>query len=139
MEFHSNTPTIALFGEAERGAYQHPYFCESLEQLLDLFGQPPPHSRGIEMSIQVLMYHRNLIFFRVEEEGFSLEDYQRGLYLLQHGHLIRSFAALAIPGVGNPQIVQKSQEVCALYKGILLFQENDLYDYLTDECRGHLA
>lgn len=124
--------TVALFGAAERGGYQHPYFCENLEQLLDMLGQPPPNSKGIEMAIQVLMYHRNLIFFRVEEEGFSLDDYQKGLYLLQHGHLVPYFAALAIPGVGNPEIVRKSQEVCSLYKGVLLFQEDDLYDYLTD-------
>ena len=132
MGFHTNT--IALFGEAERGACQHPYFCESLEQLLDLFGHPPPDSRGIEMAIQALLYHHSLIFFRVQEEGFSLEDYHKGLYILQHGHLIPHLAALAIPGVGNPIIVQKSQEVCAFHKGILLFQENDLYDYLSDVC-----
>lgn len=126
------THTVVLFGAAERGGYQYPYFCESLPQLLDLFGQPPPESRGLEMAIQALLYRHRLIFFRVQEEGFSLEDYNRGLYMLEHGVLIPSFAALAIPGVGNPQIVQKSQQICLLHKGVLLFQENDLYDYLTD-------
>lgn len=133
MGFHK-IHTVVLFGAAERGRYQHPYFCETLAQLLDLFGQPPPDSRGIEMAIQALLYQHTLIFFRVQEEGFSLDDYQRGLYILEHGHLVPSFSALGIPGVGNPQIVQKSQEVCTLHKGILLFQENDLYDYLTDGC-----
>lgn len=127
---------IALFGEAERGAYQHPYVCENLGQLLDLLGQPPADSRGIQMAIQALMFNRTLIFFRVREEGFSLEDYQRGLYILQHENLIPHFSALAIPGVGNPEIVQKSHELCVINKGILLFQENDLYDYLTE---GHLV
>lgn len=39
--------TIALFGEAEKGQFEYPYYCENLDQLAEFLGHPPPESRGL--------------------------------------------------------------------------------------------
>lgn len=73
--------TMALFGEAEKGEYRLPYVCTSLEQLVDNLGNPPAQSKGLFYAIQALLYRRQLIFFRVQEEGFNLPDYLGGVSL----------------------------------------------------------
>lgn len=123
--------TIALFGEAERGTFQRAYECDSVQQLVDYLGHPPAHTCGIPMAIQALMYERRLIFFRVAEEGYSLDDYYRGLRHLDQGDLANCLVALAIPGVGNPELLAASHEVCRHHHSVLLTTEGDLYDYLT--------
>lgn len=123
--------TIALFGEAERGAFQRAYECDSLQQLVDYLGHPPAHSYGLAMAIQALMYERHLIFFRVEEEGYSLNDYYRGLYHLSNRDMAKSLLAIGVPGVGNPNLLAASHEICRHHHSVLLTTEADLYDYLT--------
>ena len=71
--------TVALFGEAERGDFRTAYFCQSLHQLAEYFGNPPEDSLGLHYAVQALMHGRDLIFFRVEEEGYSRDDYLLGL------------------------------------------------------------
>ncbi len=41
--------TIALFGEAEKGEFHAPYFCQTLEQLDDCFGNPPEAVKAYTM------------------------------------------------------------------------------------------
>jgi len=72
------TYSIAMFGEAEKGSFHTAYFCQNLPQLVDYLGHPPPHSKGLYYAVQALLFQRNLIFFRVEEEGFSYQDYFLG-------------------------------------------------------------
>ena len=55
---------IALFGESEKGRFHYPYFCKSLYQLADIFGNPPKDSLGLAFAIQALMYERFVIYFR---------------------------------------------------------------------------
>jgi hypothetical protein len=124
--------TIALFGEAEKGEYRIPCFCQSVPQLLDKLGHPPPDSFGIFYAIQALLYHHNLLFFRVREEGFSYQDYLLGLHLLQKEHITAKLAAICLPGVGDAEIIEAIAPVCALYHSILIVNEADLYDYLTE-------
>lgn len=124
--------TIALFGEAEKGQYQTAYFCETLSQLVDYLGNPPPDSRGLYYAVQALLYHRNLIFFRVEEEGFSQQDYMVGLRLLEKENLFSNLSAIAVPGVGSCELIHAITPICALYNTILISTEPDLYDYLTE-------
>lgn len=123
--------TIALFGEAERGAFHQAYECDSLQQLIDYLGHPPAYSNGLAMAIQVLMYQRHLLFFRVEEEGFSLPDYYRGLQRLSEGDWPYRLLAIGIPGVGNPDLLAASQELCRSHHTLLITTEGDFYDYLT--------
>ena len=123
---------IALFGEAEKGEYRRPFLCSTVSQLLDLFGNPPINSRGIYFAIQALLYQRALLFFRVKEEGFSYEDYLLGLRLLQNQTYVSGIDALCMPGVGNSEIIAAITPVCELYHSLLITNESDFYDYLTE-------
>jgi len=123
---------MALFGEAEKGEYRIPYLCETIPQLLERFGNPPPESRGIYYAIQALLYERNLIFFRVREEGFSYQDYLQGLHVLEKEDVVSHLAAICLPGVGDAEIIEALSPICALYHSILITNEADFYDYLTE-------
>jgi hypothetical protein len=123
--------TIALFGEAEKGDYQTAYLCRNLPQLVEYLGNPPPNSLGLYIAIQALLYHRDLIFFRVQEEGFSFHDYLAGLRLLETQNLIGHIGALCLPGVGDAEIIHAMTPFCIVHHTIIITSESDLYDYLT--------
>jgi len=123
--------TIFLFGEAEKGDYCTPLPCRSLAQLVETFGHPPGESKGILYAVQALLYDRELIFFRVKEEGFSMHDYMRGLRILSNRDLTIPLSAICMPGVGDATIIDASQSVCQVHKSLLIINEHDLYDYLT--------
>lgn len=124
--------TVALFGEAERGKFRTAYFCKELPQLVEYLGNPPEESKGLYYAIQTLLYERNLIFFRVEEEGFSYQDYFLGLQLLKNNELISDVSAICLPGVGDTEIIEAVTPICKINKSIIITTEPDLYDYLTD-------
>lgn len=123
--------TIALFGEAERGEFNTAYFCESLAELDEFFGNPPSQSKGLYYAVQALLFKRHLIFFRVLEEGFSTQDYLTGVRLLEQQQLIPQLDAICIPGVGDPTVLNALQPICRQYHSILISNEADFYDYLT--------
>lgn len=122
---------IALFGEAERGAFKIPHALEKLPQLLDLLGNPPGESQGLSFAVQSLLYNRELIYFRVAEEGFSKIDYFAGLKYLQDQGKIKPVSAICLPGVGDPEILTATECVCELHKSFLITNQKDLYDFLT--------
>lgn len=124
------TPTIALFGEAERGEYGTPHFLRDVEELANRLGQPPARSQGLYLAIRTLLYKQHIVFFRVEEEGFSTEDYLIGLNLLRI-KTAPQLDALCLPGVGDTEIINVSTRVCMIHQSLLLFSESDLYDFLT--------
>jgi hypothetical protein len=121
---------MTIFGEAEKGKYRVPYFLKDLPQLVELFGNPPAESEGLFFAIQALLFRRDLIYFRVEEEGFSAPDYYIGLKYLEEKS--PSVNALCLPGVGDPKILDASQAVCRVHKSFLITSQKDLYDYLTN-------
>jgi len=123
--------TIFLFGEAEKGDFCTPMHCHSLVQLVETFGHPPEESKGILYAVQALLYDRELIFYRVKEEGFSMHDYMRGLRLLSNRDIPLTLNAICMPGVGDASIIDASQAVCQVHKSFLIIDEKDLYDYLT--------
>ena len=123
--------TIALFGEAEKGEFNTAYFCQNLAQLDEFFGNPPPNSKGLYYAIQALLFKRNLIFFRVLEEGYSTQDYLEGLRLLEHQRLITNLDAICIPGVGDMEVYNALQPVFQQYHSFIISDEADFYDYLT--------
>lgn len=125
--------TIALFGEAEKGEYHEAYFCESLAELEKKLGNPPQNSCGLHYAIQALLYRRNLIFFRVKEEGYSVPDYLSGLRFLENRQLIPELSAVCLPGVGNSEVINAGSGICSLYHSLLVISEGDLYDYLTTQ------
>jgi hypothetical protein len=120
-----------LFGEAEKGEFCTPRVCKSLPQLADTFGNPPQESQGILYGIQALLYRRELIFFRVEEEGFSVGDYMKGIKWLQQQDSMPELAAICMPGVGDVEILEATSPLCIVKKSCLIINEKDLYDYLT--------
>ncbi len=121
---------VALFGEAEKGEYSVPYYLRSVEELADRLGQPPADSRGLYLAVQALLFDRQLFFIRVEEEGYSTNDYLRGFDRLRQQGLSR-LAALCLPGVGCKEIIGASSRLGLIDQCLLLISESDLYDYLT--------
>ena len=128
--------TIFLFGEAEKGDFCTPMLCKSLPQLVDLFGHPPAESQGITYAVQALLFKKELILYRVKEEGFSSQDYMRGLKLLKKRDAISSLTAICMPGVGDAMIIDSSQTICQIHKSFLIITEKDLYDYLMTPRTG---
>ncbi len=128
--------TVALFGAAEKGEFETVYRCKYLEQLSDYLGHPPPYSRGIYMGIQALLYQRDVVFIRVQEEGYSFSDYYHGLRLLSSRGVVGELAAIGIPGVGDAVLLEAATAICAIYSSILITSEDDLYDYLTSSIKA---
>lgn len=124
-------PIVFLFGEAEKGDYCTPHLCKSLPQLADTFGHPPEESLGLFYAIQTLLFNRDIVFFRVKEEGFSIQDYRKGLRLLQIKEAIPLLSAIYIPGIGDSELIQEVSDVCHIHKSLLVITQKDLYDYLT--------
>ena len=124
-------PTVFLFGEAEKGDYCTPHLCRSLPQLADTFGNPPEETLGLFFAIQTLLFNKDIVFFRVKEEGFSLTDYRKGLRLLQVKEAIPLLSAIYIPGIGDTELIQEVSDVCHIHKSLLVITQKDLYDYLT--------
>lgn len=125
--------TLALFGETEKGEYHKPYFCRSLEQLLQYFGNPPETAVGLYFAIQTILYQRNLIFFRVEEEGYSTDDYLIGIDLLKKKELLLpKMSAIYMPGVGEKRIIDAVKPIIESHKSFLIVNQKDFYDYLTE-------
>lgn len=122
---------IALFGEAEKGSFNHGFMCGGVLELMDYVGNPPPDSLGLYYAIQALMYHHQLLFFRVEEEGYSKADYFNGIQILTESPLIHTVQAICTPGVGDPAIIDALVPICHQHHQILITNERDLYDYLN--------
>ncbi len=123
--------TIALFGEAEKGQFKKAYTLRDLSELVDICGNPPPESRGLFFAVQAILYQREIVFFRVEEEGFSIGDYFYGLKYLQDPEKIKQLHAICLPGMGDPKIMKATQTVCEMRSSFLITTQRDLYDYLT--------
>lgn len=128
---------LALFGESQKGEYHAAYFCKNLEDLSHYLGEPPSiESKGLTFAIQALLYKRDVIFFRVHEEGFSVQDYLRGFQLLEDKNKVPTVSAICLPGVGNAEIIEASEPICKKSSSFLILTEKDLYDYLTfRDCR----
>lgn len=122
---------LALFGQAEKGKFHVPYVCHSLPQLSDIFGNPPKDTYGLFFAIQALLYEREILFFRVKEEGYSVDDYLQGLNFLKMKNKANQIDAICIPGVGSMEIVEATNEICLIHKSFIITTEKDLYDYLT--------
>lgn len=124
--------TIALFGESEKGKYQTAYHCKTLSQLSELLGEPPSFDcQGLSFAIQALLYERGVVYFRVHEEGFSTQDYLKGLNFLGNKEMFPEITAICMPGVGSSEIIEATMPLCTMYKSFLVLTERDLYDYLT--------
>lgn len=123
--------TVALFGEAQRGAFQTAYFCHTLPQLLDTFGEPPEGSQGLTCAVQFIMNQYRVIYFRVKEEGFSYQEYYDGLNFLHQYTGIQDLTALCLPGVGSQEVLEACLPISYRYQSPIVINEADLYDLMT--------
>ncbi|NGX63201.1 MAG: hypothetical protein KR126chlam6_00608 [Candidatus Anoxychlamydiales bacterium] len=121
---------IALFGESEKGRYCYPYYFSNVIELAETLGNAPDDSLGIELAIQALMYERDIIYFRVEEEGNSLEQYMRSIEILKDKNRVKKINAICIPKVGDSEIITNLDMICKMHKSIIIMSEKDLFDYL---------
>ena len=119
---------VALFGESEKGHFKTPHRLSHLPQLIDLLGNPPEHSEGLFFAIQAILYERDVIFFRVAEEGFSKLDYMIGFEQLRQEKKVH---ALCLPGVGDPEILTEFERLYQIHQSLLITSQKDLYDFLT--------
>ncbi|NGX34725.1 MAG: hypothetical protein K1060chlam1_01078 [Candidatus Anoxychlamydiales bacterium] len=124
---------IAFLGESEKGRFHYPYFCSSLEQLATNLGNPPEDSRGLDFAVQALMYERDVIYFRVNQEGFNIKDYIHSLEILKDKTKVKKLDAICIPGVGDKEIILKLDPICKSHKSIIITTQKDLFDYLLFE------
>ena len=124
---------IALFGEAQKGELETAYYCEDLEHLFEFLGEPPQETQGLYFAVQSLLYGRPCLYFRVQEEGLSVSDYYYGLHLLEDlPKHIPHLGALFLPGVGSKDLIQEGISICRHHRSLLLMNEKDFYDYMTD-------
>jgi hypothetical protein len=124
---------VALFGEAEKGSFKVPHVLKELPQLMDRLGNPPHESQGLFFAVQALLYEREIIYFRVAEEGFSKLDYFTGIKYLGNWENVKQIHAICMPGVGDREILEASTSLCKMHQTFLITTEKDLYDYLTSE------
>lgn len=122
---------IFLFGEAEKGEFCTPLYFKSLSLLSEKLGHPPKDSLGLFYAVQTLLFQRDLVYFRVREEGFSIDDYMIGIKLLKNQEFKHRLDAIVMPGVGDEEIIEAAVPLCDLYKSLLVITEKDLYDFLT--------
>lgn len=123
--------TIALFGEAQKGDFRTGYYCQNLAELSETLGEPPTaDAKGLQLAVQSLLFEYPVLFFRVEEEGFSFKDYLIGFQVLQRREGVPKISALCLPGVGDGEIIQASNPICSMHNSFLILTEKDLYDYL---------
>jgi len=122
---------IFLFSEAEKGEYCTPFRMPSLADLSEKFGNPAENSIGIDYAIQTILDGKELVFYRVHEEGFCREDYLQGTKLLENYGAKMRLSAICMPGTGDRQIIEAIAPVCQKLKAVLVLSEKDLYDYLT--------
>lgn len=123
---------VALFGEAEKGQFHVPYLLRDMPQLIDALGNPPPESEGLFFAIQALLFQRELIYFRVENEGFDFVVYQHGIKMLEDREKVKALHAVCLPGVGDEKIIDATKRLCEIHSSILITTQKDLYDYLTN-------
>lgn len=129
-----NSSTIVLFGEAEKGDFETPHYCTDLESLFTLLGQPPEATQGLHFAVRSLLYGYHCIYFRVSEEGVSVPDYSFGLEFLHKSTLTQiAIRALGLPGIGDQDIIEESLMICKERDSLLLMDEKDFYDWLTDK------
>src|SRR5690242_16921748 len=100
---------IALFGAAGRGELETAYYCKNLPQLFEHLGEPPEETKGLYFAVQSILYGHPLVYFRVRDEGHSVDDYLYGLALLKNpNYPLRDIQALFLPGVGSKELLDEA-------------------------------
>ena len=125
------TPVVALFGQAEKGAWDTLYFCSTPIDLYTYLGDPPQDTCGLHFALQMLSFGMPIMYFRVREEGVSYHDYCFGFKLLKQAHTaVITLKALFLPGVGSQELIDEGAKLCQDRHSLLIMTESDFYDYI---------
>lgn len=121
---------VTIFGESEKGPLGTLLSIDSLPKLAEALGVPTENSVGVHLAVQTLMSNKIVLFYRVTEEGSNIAEYTRGLKLLQELDM-PSLVALALPGIGDPEIQHLAKTLCKAKHSILIVNQRDFYDIMT--------
>lgn len=121
---------VVIFGEAQVGPYMRFSSCKDLAELMECFGEPPDNTMGLHYAVKALLSEKPCIFFRVTEEGYSVEEYYCGLQNLDKipDH---TFSAIFIPGMSNQEFVNAALRYCHLHQHLLFMNPADFYDWMV--------
>ena len=122
---------LFIFGQSEKGSFCRPTLCRHVIDLVQQFGHPPAMTYGLFYATQTPLFERPCIFFRVEEEGFSTKDYLKGLDILKSDWEGINIEAIGMPGVGNLELIEKTERIFTKKRSLILINEKDLFDFLT--------
>lgn len=100
-----------------------------LEELSLVLGEPIEGRSGVKDGIQALLYQYQLMFFRVQQEGLSVEDYYQGFAWIQKSRM--PITAMKLPGVGSRGLLASANTICLQKGSILVIDEIDFYDFAT--------
>ncbi len=123
--------TILIFGESQKGELQKFLFLKTLPDLAEALGEPTETGLGIHMAIQAMLFNQSVLFYKVKEEGFNIDHYLMGFKLLEKEFTSILLTAIALPGASSPPILEIADSLCKLHKSLILFNEKDLYDFMT--------
>ena len=123
--------TVLIFGESTAGKIQNLLLINTLPNLAVHLGEPTPTGVGIHLAVQALLFKKDVLFYKVSEEGMNSDQYLFGFKLLEKEPLKLPLAAIALPGVGSGEILEMATHLCNLHKSVLILNENDLYDLMT--------
>jgi hypothetical protein len=123
---------VMVFGESTKGAFSRLHRPRTVEDLANLLGQPPEGSHGLYLATQTVLLEHELLFWRVDEEGFSPQDYWLGAKMLAELSDQRiTIDAVGLPGVGDWSIIESMQRALRGHHPLLLMSARDVYDYLS--------
>ncbi len=126
---------VVVFGESTKGVCAHPYQPRDLVDLELLLGHPPEGSHGLYLATQTMLLEHELVFFRVDEEGYSPQDYWMGARVLSELNNRRvTIDAVGLPGVGDAEIIAAVERSLKGRVPLLFMNERDLYDFLSSDC-----
>jgi hypothetical protein len=123
---------VVVFGESTKGAFSRLHRPQSLEDMANALGQPPEGSHGLYLATQTVLLQHELLFWRVDEEGFSPQDYWMGAKML--GELTDQrivIDAVGLPGVGDWSIIESMRRALKGHQPLVLMSARDVYDYLS--------
>jgi hypothetical protein len=121
---------VLIFGESKKGEFLKLFYINTLPDLSTLLGEPTETGIGIHMAIQSLLFHKEVLFIKIAEEGYSTDHYSLGIKEInKNPELIIS--AIALPGVGSSKILKEASLLAKKKNALLLLTEKDLYDLMT--------
>lgn len=121
---------LFIFGESEKGVLCRPTLCNTIVDLFQNFGHPPEGANGLFCATQTVLMKKPCVFFRVKEEGYSLDDYLKGLDILKNDWKGVTLQGIGIFGCSDKDVIEKTERLCLQRRSLILINQSDLFDIL---------